>query len=174
MAGETPSLGMGERAIAAVVAVMVLIVVGLGAFFASQGPPITSSVQSSSPGSAGCTFASGQVLAPSTVGASFTGCLTAGSSGSYLIAASDPDGMTLSATIASQYPIRVTVSGADVEGLSHPPGIAYSVNDTTSASPSGIVLLPQSGYSLTISNEGGRNNTITVNLQLNDTPGGRQ
>lgn len=152
---------------------MVFIVIGLGTLLGAQGPAAETTVTDFT-STSGCLFPVHELDASSTTGASFSGCLTPGASGSYLIAAMDPNGMTLSAVISSQYPVQVTIQGAPVGGLYPSAGLAYSVNGTTSATPSGIVLLPQSGYAVTIKNEGGQNNTVSLSIQLNDIPGGRQ
>lgn len=166
--------GIGKAAVAVIVVVMVLMVAGLGTLFSEQGPPTTSTTRASTSTSTACVFSTQQVQAPTTVNAGYTGCLTPGSSGSYLISVTDPDGMTLSATVSAQYPVQVTIAGAHVGGLPSGGGVAYTVNGTTSATPSGIYLTPQSGYSVMVTNQGGANNTVTLSLQLSDIPGGRQ
>lgn len=156
-----------------VAVVMVVIVAGLGTllFEAPISSNPTTPIASSAP--AGCEFVTQQVQPSTTIDDSYTGCLTPGSSGGYLIAVNDPNGMTLGATVTAEYPVTVTIAGAQVGGLASGGEVLYSVNGTT-ANPSGIILAPRSGYSVTVTNDGGRNNTVTLSIDLRDIPGGRQ
>lgn len=167
--------GIGRLAAAVVVVIMIAMVVGLGTLFSSQGLPPRTITQSTSAAPAGCAFASDQVLqVSSTLSASFAGCLTAGTSGNYSIEATDPDGLTLTGTISAGSPIRIDIVGAKVGTLYGSSGKVYASNDTTSASFAGLVLLPQNGYVIAVTNLGGQNDTVSMSLQFNDIPGGRQ
>ena len=168
---------IGRLAAALTVAVMVLIVVGLGTLLSDQ--PISSNPTGTASGAApsvpaGCQFTTQQVEPTTTIDESYTGCLVAGASGSFEIAVNDPNGMTLGMTVSAAYPVDVTVAGAPVGGLSSGGEVQYTSNGTTSANASGIILMPQSGYSVTVMNPGGANNTVTLSLDLKDIPGGRQ
>jgi hypothetical protein len=135
----------------------------------------SSTTQSSSVVPAGCVFSAPQPAAQATftVTLNFKGCLTSGTSGTYLIAALDPNGLDLSGTITAQYPIQVTIGSAKVSNLFTSSGQLYTANDTMSVSLTGLGLsfLPQNGYGVTIRNEGGQNNTVTMTIQLDDMAG---
>jgi hypothetical protein len=78
----------------------------------------------------------------------------------------------MTGTITAQYPIQITIASAKISNLFTAAGQVYFANNTTSATLSGVSLLPQNGYAITIKNEGGQNNTVTMSLQLDDVPGG--
>ncbi|MDA4118040.1 MAG: hypothetical protein OK455_06825 [Thaumarchaeota archaeon] len=144
----------------------------------SSSPSTTSAsstTQSSSVVPAGCVFSAPQpaAQATSTVTLNFKGCLASGTSGTYLIAALDPDGLDLSGTITAQYPIQVTIGSAKVSNLFTSSGQLYTANNTMSVNLTGLGLsfLPQNGYGVTIRNEGGQNNTVTMTIQLDDMAG---
>lgn len=173
MAGSPGRRAFGKAAAAMIVVVMVLMVAGLGTLLSEEpiSSDLTTPASSSAP--AGCVFVTQQVQPSTTIDDTYTGCLTPGSSGGYLIAVDDPNGMTLGATVTAEYPVTVTIAGAQVGGLQSGGEVLYSVNGT-SANPSGIILAPRSGYSVTVANIGGENNTVTLSLDLRDIPGGRQ
>jgi hypothetical protein len=161
---------VGKAAAVTTVAVMVLMVAGLGTVLneqpAASDPPSTATSTSTS--MVGCEFSVHTSRAWTSAYESYTGCLTSGSSGSYLIAVDDPNGMTLSATVSAEYPSQVTVSGTQVGSLPSGGAVAYAENGTTLATPSGIVLAPNSGYSITVTNTGGQNDTVSIVLELTD------
>lgn len=164
---------VSKVATAITIAVMVLVVAGLGTLFNQEpvtpGPAAamtTIRTTTLSAAQVGCEFTNHQLQPSTTVYESYTGCLTSGSSGSYIIAVDDPNGMTLSATVSSKYPVQVTIAGPQVKGFPSLGQVVYANNDTTLATPSGIALMPQSGYTITVSNSGGANNTVTMILDL--------
>lgn len=147
---------------------MVVVVVLVGAFFESQGPPVTSLTTSQPPSKAQtCTFSSPPALqASSALTANLSACLRPGASGTYLIAASGPDQLNLTGAITARVPIRVTIAGAAIGDLSATAGTVFTANDTSSVSLPGVILMPGSGYAVTVTNEGGQNSTVTVDVQL--------
>lgn len=164
---------VSKAAAAMTVAAMVVVVAGLGTLFnqepISPGPAAavtTATTTTLRDSLSGCEFTNHQVQPSTTVYESYTGCLTSGSSGSYLIAVDDPNGMTLSATVSSKYPVQVTIAGPQISGFPSSGQVVYVNNDTTLATPSGIALMPQGGYTVTVSNSGEANNTVTMILDL--------
>ncbi len=131
---------------------------------------VTSSTTTSST-STGCTFAQAapEIAANSTANY-YTGCLTAGATGVYLLAISDPHGIVVQGVIKSQYPMEVTFAGTPVDNLSAAAKGAQGLtaNDTTVVPMTDISLIGSSGYSITFVNESNQNNTIIVNLTLID------
>ncbi len=186
--------GIATSAIA-VIAVVIVVIAGVGAYVllaapstsssSSSSPSTTSSESSSTTSSTtsttqpstvaltGCVFAPPNVLeAGNTVNLNFTGCLTTGKSGSYLIAATDLDGLNMTGTITAQYPVGITIGNAKISNLYQSAGVIYTANDTKLANVVGLQLLPTNGYAITVVNEGGQNNTVTLSFQLDDIPGG--
>jgi hypothetical protein len=131
---------------------------------------VTSSATTSST-STGCTFAqaSPEIVANSTANY-FTGCLTAGATGVYLLAVSDPHGIVVQGVIKSQFNMSVTFAGTPVDNLSAAAKGAkgLTANETTVVPMTDISLIGSSGYSITFVNESNENNTIIVNLTLID------
>ena len=168
----------------AVVAIVIIVIAGVGAYALLGTHSTTSSSTTSSSTTSststkttvaptGCIFAPPSVLqAPSNANLDFTGCLKAGASGTYLISATDPDGLNMTGTITATYPIQITIGSAKVGSLLTAAGVIYTKNDTTSADIFNLTLFPSNGYGITILNEGGQNNTVTMNLQISDIPGG--
>jgi hypothetical protein len=165
---DAPRGGVGTTAVVAIVVAMIVLVVGVGAFFESQGPPVTSlTTFHSSSATTACVFSSPSALqASSALTASFSGCLGPGASGTYLIAADGQGGLNMSGTFSAKLPIGVTVAGAAVEALSPAAGTIYQANDTASVTLSGVILEPGSGYAVTLTNEGAQNSTVTMDIQL--------
>jgi hypothetical protein len=160
--------GVNATGVAAIVVVMIVVVVGVGAFFESQGPPVTSLTTAQSPFEPhACVFSSPPALqASAALSVSFSGCLEPGASGTYLIAATGQDRLNMTGAIASRLPVRVTIAGAAIGNLSEAVGMVYSANDTTSVSLPGVVLMPTSGYAVTVTNEGDQNATVSMDMQL--------
>jgi hypothetical protein len=131
---------------------------------------VTSSTTTSST-STGCTFAQAapEIVANSTANY-FTGCLTAGATGVYLLAISDPNGIVVQGVIKSQFNMSVTFAGTPVDNLSAAAKGAQGLtaNDTMVVPMTDISLIGSSGYSITFVNESNQNNTIIVNLTLID------
>jgi hypothetical protein len=131
---------------------------------------VTSSTTTTST-STGCTFsqAAPEIVANSTANY-FTGCLTAGSTGVYLLAIVDPHGVVVQGVIRSQYNMSVTFAGTPVDNLSAAAKGAkgLTANETTVVPMSDVSLMGSSGYSITIVNESDQNNTVIVNLTLTD------
>jgi hypothetical protein len=130
---------------------------------------VTSSTTTST--STGCTFsqASPEIVKNSTSNY-FTGCLTPGTTGVYLLAVVDPNGIVVQGVIKSQYAMGVTFAGTPVDNLSAAAKGAQGLtaNDTTVVPMSDLSLRGSSGYSITFVNESDQNNTIIVNLTLID------
>lgn len=121
--------------------------------------------------STGCTFsqAAPEIAANSTANY-FTGCLTPGSTGVYLLGIADPNGIVVQGVIKSQFPMEVTFAGTPVDNLSAAAKGAkgLTANDTTVVPMTDISLIGSSGYSITLVNESNQNNTVIVNLTLID------
>jgi len=166
---EAPRGGVGTTAVAAIVVAMILLVVGVGAFFESQGPPVTSlTTFQSSTAANSCVFSSPPPLqASSPLTASFSGCLAPGATGTYLIAATGQSNLNMTGTVSAKLPIGVTVAGAAVGNLPAASGTIYAANDTTSATLPGVILAQGNGYAVIITNEGDQSATVTMDLQLN-------
>lgn len=179
--------GIGKMVVAVIVIVMVVIVIGVGTVLSSQGPPVTStqttsttttspstsstSTSASSSSTPGCTFTvTSAFQATFTASASFTGCLTSGAQGTYLVASTDPDGLNLTGTITAQTPVDITIGSAKIGTLLTASGTLYSMTGVTSVSLPGIQLLPSNGYGITIKNLGTQNDTVTMSLQFTDIP----
>jgi hypothetical protein len=187
--------GLATSAIA-IIAVVIVVIAGVGAYVllapssttskssssssssstttstTTSTTSTTSTTQSSSVVPAGCVFSASTLSAFSTVTLDYTGCLTSGTSGTYLIESTDPDGLNMTGTVTSQYPVQISIGSAKIGTLLTSAGIIYTANDTTSASINGLTLLPSNGYGITIKNEGGQNNTVTLNFSIEDIPGG--
>lgn len=132
---------------------------------------VTSSTTTSTSTSTGCTFsqAAPEIAANSTANY-FTGCLTPGSTGVYLLGIADPNGIVVQGVIKSQFPMEVTFAGTPVDNLSAAAKGAkgLTANDTTVVPMTDISLIGSSGYSITLVNESNQNNTVIVNLTLID------
>jgi len=100
----------------------------------------------------------------------FTGCLTAGATGVYLIGITDPNGVVVQGVIRAQYASQITVAGAKVGNLTAAGNGATvtSGNDTTVLSMPDVLLFGVRGYSITWVNQSGQNDTVTFVLNLND------
>ncbi len=165
---DAPRGMVSTTAVAAIVVAMIVVVVTVGAFFESQGPPVTSLTTARPPSEAqACVFSSPPALQASTaLTVSFSGCLAPGASGTYLIAATGPDQLNMTGAITGRLPFRVTIAGAAIGNLSATAGTVYAANDAASVSLPGVVLMPASGYAITVTNQGGQNSTVTMDLQL--------
>jgi hypothetical protein len=100
----------------------------------------------------------------------FTGCLTAGASGVYLIGIADPNGVIVQGVIRAQYASQITIAGAQVGNLTAAGkgAIASTANDTTVLSMPDLQLFGDKGYAVTVVNQSGQNDTVTINLTLID------
>jgi cytoskeletal protein RodZ len=119
----------------------------------------------------GCVFAPpGPLIVPKGQAFFFTGCLTAGATGVYLVGITDPNGLIVQGVIKSQYASNITIAGAPVANLTAggKGGIAISGNDTTVVGMPDLLLFGSRGYAITVVNQSGQNNTVTINLILND------
>jgi hypothetical protein len=149
---------------------MILVVVGVGAFFESQGPPVTSltTAQPSAVASKCQWSVPSPLQASSAVTVSTTGCLPQGTAGRLIIAATGQNPLNLTGTISANYPIGIAIGGYDVGNVSAYAGTIYSANATTSVSLPGVTLPQGAGYAIAISNEAPQNNTVTIDIQLAD------
>jgi len=96
----------------------------------------------------------------------FTGCLTAGATGVYLLGIADQNGVVTKGVIRTQYNSSITIAGAQV-GKLNPGGngaVAISGNDTTVLGMPEVLLFGNKGYAITVVNQSGQNCTVTVNL----------
>jgi hypothetical protein len=75
--------------------------------------------------------------------------------------------VVLTGAIRAQYPVQITIVGAKVGNESAAAKPAFSANDTTNVGFPDTFLYPN-GYAITIRNEGGQNNTVTMNISLED------
>jgi hypothetical protein len=182
----TSRSGVGRLAAAAAVVVIVAVAAGAEIVISSNGSRSTSSqTTSSAPPSSvvsvsttsssaanGCVFSPPPppMVSNSSV-AYYSGCLTPGSSGTYLLGVTDPNGVVINGSaIRTQYPAQITVAGARVGNLADQGNGSpvSTANDTTLLSLSDVVLFGNSGYGFTVVNQSGENNTVTINLSLID------
>jgi hypothetical protein len=182
----SPRLGVGRIAAAVVVVVIVAVAGGVEIAISSKGshstssqttssaPPsnvVTLSTTSSSPAT-GCIFSPPPPpMASNSSVAYYSGCLTPGASGTYLLGVTDPNGVVINdSVISTQYPAQITIAGAQVANLADQGngGIVSTANDTTLLSLSEVVLFANSGYGFTVVNQSGENNTVIINLSLID------
>ncbi len=99
---------------------------------------------------------------------SFTGCLTSGETGVYLIAVNDKNGVVMVGSIRAQFPIQVTIAPTAIGNLNATGNVAFTVNSTTLDGFHDIYLTGYTGYGITIVNKGGQNNTLTLTYELVD------
>jgi hypothetical protein len=131
----------------------------------------SNSTTSSSVVPVGCVFSPPGPLTVATGRALyFTGCLTPNATGVYLLAVTDPNGLILQGVIKTQYASMITIAGAPVGNLSAAGkgGVAVSGNDTTLVPMSDLLLFGNDGYAITVVNQSAQNDTVTINLILND------
>ncbi|HEV2389808.1 MAG TPA: hypothetical protein VGS04_03695 [Nitrososphaerales archaeon] len=100
----------------------------------------------------------------------YTGCLTAGTTGVYLLAIADPNGVVGKGVIRTQYNSSITVAGAQVGNLKAAAngGVALSGNSTTVVSVAQTLLYGNDGYAVTVINQSGQNCTVTINITFFD------
>ena len=102
--------------------------------------------------------ASGSISVPP-----FMGCLTSGATGVYQIAVTDPNGTLLAGGIRSQYPINMTMVGAQVDNLTAAGhgGVTLSAQNATTVGFRNILLSGKTGYVINVTNLSNQNNTVT-------------
>lgn len=130
----------------------------------------SSTTVSSSSTSTDCTFTSPPpVVAPNnTILPIFTGCLTPGATGTYLLAIKDPNGMVAQGEVRTQLPAEISLAGAPVLNLTAGSG-EDTVNDSTIlAFSDGLSLVADGGYAFTVVNQSQANNTVTIVINLTD------
>jgi hypothetical protein len=130
----------------------------------------TSSTTTSST-STGCTFSQAQpFLANNSTSTDFTGCLTPGATGVFLLGIGDPNGIVVQGVIKSQFNMSVTFAGTPVDNLSAAAKGAkgLTANDTTVVPMTDLSLIGSSGYSITFVNDSDQNNTVTIIFNLID------
>lgn len=100
----------------------------------------------------------------------YTGCLTAGETGVYLLGIADPNGVVGKGVVRTQYNSSITIAGAQVGNLkaSANGGVAISGNDTTVLSVAQTLLFGNKGYAVTVINQSGQNCTVTINITFFD------
>jgi hypothetical protein len=105
-----------------------------------------------------------------TASLDFTGCLTPGATGVYLIGIIDPQGVVGQGVIRAQYASQFTIAGAAVGNLTAAGSgtAATFANDTTVLSVPNLVFFGLRGYGVTIVNQSGQNDTVTIILNLED------
>jgi hypothetical protein len=74
-------------------------------------------------------------------------------------------------SIRAQFPIQVTIAPVAIGNLSTKGGIAFSDNNTTIDGFHNIYLAASTGYGITIVNQGGQNNTVTMSFEVFDARG---
>jgi hypothetical protein len=182
----TSRLGVGRITAAVAVVVIVAVAGGVGVVISSKGSHSTSSqTTSSAPPSnvvtlsmtssstvTGCVFSPPPppMVSNSSV-AYYSGCLTPGASGTYLLGVTDPNGVVINdSVISTQYPAQIAIAGAQVANLTDQGNgsLVPTANDTTLLSLPEVVLFANSGYGFTVVNQSGKNNTVIINLSLID------
>jgi hypothetical protein len=182
----TSRSGVGRIAAAVAVVVIVAVAGGVGIVISSKGSHSTSSqTTSSAPPSnvvtlsttssstvTGCVFSPPPppMVSNSSV-AYYSGCLTPGTSGTYLLGVTDPNGVVINdSVIRTQYPAQITIAGAQVANLTDQGngGIVSTANDTTLLSLPDVLLFANSGYGFTVVNQSGENNIVIINLSMID------
>jgi hypothetical protein len=108
---------------------------------------------------------------PTTSFASFNGCLTPGATGVYLIGVTDPNGGLLKGAVRTQYASQLTFAGALVGNLTAAGNgaTAASGNNTTILSLPQLLLFGSKGYSITVVNQSGQNDTVSINFSFEDS-----
>jgi len=135
----------------------------------------SSSTTSSSTVPVGCVFSPPGPLIitgkPTTSFASFNGCLTAGATGVYLIGVADPNGGLLKGAVRTQYASQITLAGALVGNLTAAGNGATAVsgNNTTILSLPQLLLFGSKGYAITVVNQSGQNDTVSINFSFEDS-----
>ena len=130
-----------------------------------------STTSSTSVAPVGCVFSPpGPIVVSTTRAVTYTGCLTPGTSGVYLLAITDPNGVIVQGVVRAQYPSMFTIAGAPVDNLTAGGngGVATSANDTTVLSMPDLLLFGDRGYSLTVVNQSQQNDTITIIFNMSD------
>lgn len=96
----------------------------------------------------------------------YTGCLTAGATGVYLLGIADPNGVVTKGVIKTQYNSSITIAGAPVGNLAAAGhgGVAIAGNDTTVLGMPEVLLFGNKGYAVTVVNQSDQNCTVTINL----------
>lgn len=96
----------------------------------------------------------------------FTGCLTAGATGVYLLGIADLNGVVTKGVIRTQYVSQITIAGAPVGKLvaAGNGGVAVTGNDTTVLGMPSVLLFGNRGYAVTVVNQSNQNCTVTINL----------
>jgi hypothetical protein len=182
----TSRLGVARTAAAVAVVVIVAVAGGVGIVISSKGSHSTTSQTASSalPSNVvtlsttssnmvtGCVFSPPPppMVSNSSV-AYYSGCLTPGASGTYLLGVTDPNGVVINdSVIKTQYPAEITIAGARVANLTDQGngGLVSAANDTTLLSLADVLLLANSGYGFTVMNQSGENNAVIINLSLID------
>jgi len=131
----------------------------------------SSTTNSSSTVPVGCVFSPpGPLIVSASTHTVFTGCLTAGATGVYLLGIADVNGIIVQGVIRAQYPCQITMAGAPVGNLTAGGngGLVTSGNDTTVLSMPDVLLFGNRGYSITVVNQSGQNDTVTMILNLSD------
>jgi len=195
---KTSQIGIGRMAAVVAVIAVVAIAGGVGIFLSSNGPTTTSTDSTSSSSSTtssmettnptsqtsssstttsssavpvGCVFSPpGPLMLSFGKALYFTGCLTPGATGVYLLGITDPNGIIVQGVIKTQYPSKITIAGHPVANLTAAGkgGVAIAGNDTTVLAMPDVLLFGNAGYAITVLNQSKQNDTVTLNLTLND------
>ena len=134
----------------------------------------STTTSSSSTVPVGCVFAPpGPLIVtgkPTRSYGSYTGCLTAGATGVYLIGSADPNGLIVRGAVRTQFASQMTLAGAVVGNLTAAGNGATALfgNATTVLSLPQIALFGNKGYAITVVNQSGQNNTVSINLTFED------
>lgn len=132
----------------------------------------TSSTTSTTSTSTECVYSQPPpvIVRNTTVLPIFTGCLTPGATGMYLIGVNDSNGVVALGVVKTSLPANISVIGYQV-GSFPPAGkgaVAEAVTNTTVLPMPELRLLPRVGYAVVFVNTSGENNTVTINLTLTD------
>lgn len=110
------------------------------------------------------------IAANTTVPPIFTGCLTPGSTGMYLIGVADPNGLVAQGVVRTTLPGNITMLGYQVGNFTAAGkgGLAgQTINGTVLPMPD-LQLFAKTGYAIVVVNSSNENSTVTINLTLTD------
>jgi len=140
----------------------------------STGETSNSTTSSSSAVPVGCVFSPpGPFIVNGTgfIGskdAFYTGCLTANATGVYLFGIADPNGVITKGVVKTDLASNITIAGAAVGNLAPAGNGSVALTAKTVLGMPDVHFLGSRGYSVTVENQSGQNETVTINLIFED------